>query len=123
MRNEKIKSTDEFLIKKQDPLRQPPDFETIPEPGSNQVKDKAKKNKVKELIKPEDIETIKTVTDDLGNASRIKARSAKTFIPMSENKKTIKNFSGGEDWLKANPDSTKTINNQNVWRKKNARRK
>ena len=51
MRNEKIKSTDEFLIKKQDPLIQPPDFETIPEPGSNQVKDKAKKNKVKELIK------------------------------------------------------------------------
>ena len=38
--------------------------------------------KVKELIKPEDIETIKTVTDDLGNASRIKARAAKTFIPM-----------------------------------------
>lgn len=37
---------------------------------------------------------------------------------MSENERTIRNFSGGEDWLKANPDSTKTIDNQNVWRKK-----
>ena len=72
--------------------------------------------KVKELIKPEDIETIKTVTNDLGNASRIKAREAKTFIPMSENEKTIRNFSNGENWLKANPDSTKTIDGQNVWR-------
>ena len=74
--------------------------------------------KVKELIKPKDIETIKTVTDDLSNASRIKARAARTLIPMSENERTIRNFSGGEDWLKANPDSTKTIDNQNVWRKK-----
>ena len=74
--------------------------------------------KVKELIKPEDITTIKTVTDDLGNAARIKARESKTFIPMSENEKTIRNFSNGENWLKANPDSTKTIDGQNVWRMK-----
>ena len=33
MRNEKITSTDEFLIKKQEPLSQPPDFDTLPIPG------------------------------------------------------------------------------------------
>ena len=33
MRNEKITSTDEFLIKKQEPLSQPPDFDTLPVPG------------------------------------------------------------------------------------------
>ena len=71
---------------------------------------------VKEIIGPKDIETIKTVTDDLGNASRIKARASKTFIPMKENEKVIRNFSNGENWLKANPDSTKTIDGQNVWR-------
>jgi len=73
---------------------------------------------LKELLKPEDIKTIKTVTNNLGDASRIKARKARKLIPMSENEKTIRNFSGGEDWLKANPDSTKTIDNQNVWRNK-----
>jgi hypothetical protein len=34
MRNEKIVSTDEFLIKKKGPLSQPPDFNTLPQPGS-----------------------------------------------------------------------------------------
>ena len=34
LRNEKTASTDEFLIKKQQPLTQPPDFDKIPEPGS-----------------------------------------------------------------------------------------
>ena len=51
MRNEKTKSTDEFLIEKQNPLIQPPDFEIIPEPGSSQVKDKIKNKKFEELIK------------------------------------------------------------------------
>ena len=34
LRNEKVKTTDEFLVKKKEPLSQPPDFNTIPEPGS-----------------------------------------------------------------------------------------
>ena len=41
LRNEKVRTTDEFLIKKQEPLTQPPDFDTIPEPGS--IEDKAEK--------------------------------------------------------------------------------
>lgn len=46
LRNEK-RTTDEFLIKKSEPLTQPPDFETIPEPGSL----KNDKNKEKKIIK------------------------------------------------------------------------
>ena len=38
LRNEK-RTTDEFLIKKSEPLSQPPDFKTIPEPGSIKEKD------------------------------------------------------------------------------------
>ena len=34
LRNEKTSSSDEFLIQKKDPLSQPPDYETIPEPGA-----------------------------------------------------------------------------------------
>ncbi len=34
LRNEKIKTTDEFLIKKKEPLVLPPDYSKIPKPGS-----------------------------------------------------------------------------------------
>ena len=33
LRNEKVKSSDEFLVKKKDPLELPPNFDEIPEPG------------------------------------------------------------------------------------------
>ena len=50
LRNEKIKSNDEFLIQKKEPLTQPPDFEKIPVPGS--VQEKANKTKsIKEILK------------------------------------------------------------------------
>jgi len=48
LRNEKVRTTDEFLIKKQQPLTQPPDFETIPEPGS--IKNKPKNN-IEKILK------------------------------------------------------------------------
>ena len=34
LRNEKIKTTDEFLVKKKEPLILPPDYDKMPEPGS-----------------------------------------------------------------------------------------
>ena len=36
LRNEKKTNTDEFLIKKKGPLSQPPDFNKMPEPNSQQ---------------------------------------------------------------------------------------
>ena len=34
LKNEKIRTTDEFLVKKKDPLEMPPDYENLPEPDS-----------------------------------------------------------------------------------------
>ena len=34
LRNEKVKTTDEFLVKKRKPLVLPPEFNEVPEPGS-----------------------------------------------------------------------------------------
>ena len=39
LRNEKIKTTDEFLVKKRQPLVLPPDYDTLPTPGT--IKKKA----------------------------------------------------------------------------------
>ena len=47
MRNEKIGNTDEFLVKKREPLTQPPDYHTLPIPNSdNTVKEK----KISEIL-------------------------------------------------------------------------
>ena len=43
LRNEKIKTTDEFLVKKRNPLVLPPNFEEIPEPGTKSKKRKMSK--------------------------------------------------------------------------------
>ena len=58
LRNEKIKSTDEFLVKKKDPLVLPPDYKNIPKPGENTL---TKKNdqKIKNILKVEEEETDK----------------------------------------------------------------
>ena len=50
MRNEKSKSTDEFLIKKKEPLTLPPDYSTIPEPGTPSSKIK-KKSEIEKIFK------------------------------------------------------------------------
>ena len=50
LRNEKIKTTDEFLVKKRNPLVLPPDFEKIPEPGSNPEKKTMKMKILKEFL-------------------------------------------------------------------------
>ena len=51
LRNEKIKSTDEFLVKKRNPLVLPPNFEEIPEPGSISKKNENEDEKIKKIIK------------------------------------------------------------------------
>ena len=38
LRNEKIKTTDEFLVKKREPLVLPPDYDVLPKPGMSQRK-------------------------------------------------------------------------------------
>ena len=38
LKNEKVKTTDEFLVKKKDPLVLPPDYEKVPEPFTDNKK-------------------------------------------------------------------------------------
>lgn len=51
LRNEKIKSTDEFLVEKKDPLVFPPDYEKMPEPGRQDKKEKIEEEKIKKMLK------------------------------------------------------------------------
>ena len=50
LRNEKVKTTDEFLIKKKEPLTQPPDFGTIPEPGSIENKTEKEEKSIESIL-------------------------------------------------------------------------
>jgi len=50
LRNEKIKTTDEFLVQKRDPLTMPPGYETLPKPGEINVKKKDNKS-IKSILK------------------------------------------------------------------------
>ena len=51
LRNEKIKTTDEFLVKKRKPLVLPPDYNEIPEPGKREVKSENEDEKIKKMLK------------------------------------------------------------------------
>ena len=53
LRNEKSKTTDEFLVKKREPLVFPPDYDKVPEPGSiqNNNKPSDEKEKIKKILK------------------------------------------------------------------------
>ena len=50
LRNEKSNTTDEFLVKKKEPLIMPPDLNEVPEPQS--IKEKQKEeDKIKKILK------------------------------------------------------------------------
>ena len=52
LRNEKIKSTDEFLVKKKEPLVLPPDYSKIPEPESlSKKKEDKNEDRIKKILK------------------------------------------------------------------------
>ena len=57
LRNEKIKTNDEFLVKKKDPLILPPDHKKIPEPGSIANDKKSDTQRIKNLKAPKDKST------------------------------------------------------------------
>ena len=50
MTGQNQKTTDEFLVKKREPLSQPPDMDKIPEPGSV-IKSKQNENNVNKILK------------------------------------------------------------------------
>ena len=50
LRNEKIKTTDEFLVEKKKPLILPPDLDQIPEPGTKVEKKTEEKDALKQIL-------------------------------------------------------------------------
>ena len=51
LKNEKITNTDEFLVKKRDPLILPPDYNTLPKPNSRQKSEKDSANNINKILK------------------------------------------------------------------------
>ena len=51
LRNEKIRTTDEFLIKKRQPLSLPPDYKDLPKPRSDNLKKRENKDKIDKILK------------------------------------------------------------------------
>ena len=51
LRNEKVRTTDEFLVKKRNPLVLPPNYEEIPKPGTINEKQEDEKEKIKKILK------------------------------------------------------------------------
>ena len=62
LKNEKVRTTDEFLIEKRDPLILPPDFKEMPKPNSiEKKKDLSEKDKIKKILKaPESTDNTKS---------------------------------------------------------------
>ena len=58
LRNEKIKSTDEFLVKKRNPLVLPPNYDKLPKPGSIKKEEENNEDKIKKILKAQDLENI-----------------------------------------------------------------
>ncbi len=50
LRNEKTRTTDEFLVKKRQPLSLPPNYEDLPEPGSKSTGDE-NENQINKILK------------------------------------------------------------------------
>ncbi len=60
LRNEKIRTTDEFLVEKKNPLVLPPNYEEIPKPGTILGKQKNSEEKIKNILKAPKVENSKT---------------------------------------------------------------
>ena len=59
LRNEKIKTTDEFLVKKRKPLVLPPDYNEVPEPGTTTENKINENEKIKKMLKSTEKNNIK----------------------------------------------------------------
>tara|TARA_B100001121_G_scaffold20816_1_gene16279 strand:- start:157 stop:462 length:306 start_codon:yes stop_codon:yes gene_type:complete len=51
LRNEKTNTTDEFLVKKKNPLVLPPDYNELPKPGSLSSSKEKEEEKIKTILK------------------------------------------------------------------------
>ena len=56
LRNEKVKTTDEFLVKKKQPLILPPDYDKIPEPGSSNEIQNNDNDNIRKILKKSEVD-------------------------------------------------------------------
>ena len=50
LRNEKVKNTDEFLVKQKQPLELPPDYDKIPTPNSKKTNKNNENQKIQSIL-------------------------------------------------------------------------
>jgi hypothetical protein len=75
LRNEKVRTTDEFLVKQKDPLELPPNYEQIPEPNSKKINKKNDDRKIKNILNaPEEEKISKTKSTSVENSVLNKIR-------------------------------------------------
>ena len=75
---EKVNSTDEFLVKKKDPLILPPDYENLPSPEDRKI--------AKENVKSFE-ETLKTFSSETNTSESSKSSSTeKSILKKIQNK-------------------------------------
>ena len=75
LRNEKIKTTDEFLVKKKQPLVLPPDYDKIPEPGIISNTTASEEDKIKKILKaPKEENTLRKKSTSVENSILDKIR-------------------------------------------------
>ena len=77
MRNQKSKSTDEFLIKKKEPLTQPPDYQTIPEPGSTADRSNSEKKQIEKILNSSQAEITKSKSSSVESSILNQIKSEK----------------------------------------------
>ena len=77
MRNQKSKSTDEFLIKKKEPLTQPPDYQTIPEPGSTADKSNSEEKQIEKILNSSQAEITKSKSSSVESSILNQIKSEK----------------------------------------------
>jgi len=51
LRNEKIRTSDEFLVKKREPLSLPPEYKTLPAPNTIKKSQEEKEKKINQILK------------------------------------------------------------------------
>jgi hypothetical protein len=75
LRNEKIRTTDEFLVEKKDPLVYPPDYQKIPKPGAVKKIQVSEEEKIKKILKaPEQKDVSKTNSSSIEDSILNKIR-------------------------------------------------
>ena len=90
LRNEKIRTTDEFLVKKREPLVLPPDYENVPKPGTTSQAKENEEEKIKKILKVPEKETSNTKNQNSIEKSILdKIKKWKIFPLKIQYKKSI----------------------------------